>query len=96
MLRKTFLLLAVLPPCGFFFHDIRSLAPAPENEFHFSIIGDRAGPPEPQVYGRVLLEVALLHPAFAITVGDAIPGNHDAKLDAEWAAFHKMSARYPS
>jgi predicted phosphodiesterase len=68
--------------------------PAPSNDFHFSIVGDRAGAPEPQIYGRVWRELALLHPDFVITVGDAIPGNNDATIEEEWAAVKKIWSRY--
>ena len=67
---------------------------AAENDFHFSIVGDRTGAPEPQIYGRVLREVALFHPDFVLTVGDAIPGNHDEKLEKEWKEFHGLWAEY--
>lgn len=69
----------------------QAAAPA---SFHFSIVGDRAGGTEPQIYGRVWREVALLRPDFVITVGDAILGNDDAKLDAQWAEVRKIWARY--
>ncbi|MDP3000187.1 MAG: metallophosphoesterase, partial [Bryobacterales bacterium] len=69
-------------------------AETPANEFHFSIVGDRAGSPEPQIYGRVWREVALLRPDFVITVGDAIPGNDDDELEAQWSEVKKIWRRY--
>jgi len=95
MLQRIVLALAVILPSAPLLINPPRVTAAPENDFHFSIVGDRAGAPEPQIYGRVLREVALLHPAFAITVGDAIPGGQDETLDAEWAAFRKIWARYP-
>ncbi|MCX6624427.1 MAG: metallophosphoesterase [Acidobacteria bacterium] len=67
--------------------------PAPAR-FHFSIVGDRAGGTEPQIYGRVWREVALLRPDFVITVGDAILGNDEDKLEEQWREAKKIWARY--
>lgn len=70
-------------------------AQRPANDFSFSVVGDRAGSPEPQIYGRVLREVALLRPHFVLTSGDAIPGNRDDQLEQEWAEFKRIWAGLP-
>ena len=66
----------------------------PRNDFRFSILGDRTGEAQPQVYGRVWREVDLLHPDFVINVGDTIQGGNDATADAEWRALRPLWDRY--
>jgi hypothetical protein len=95
--RKLIWAAAALIPGAFF-----ALAPAAaplSNDFHFAIIGDRAGSPEPTVYGRVWREVDLLHPDFVLNVGDTIlGGGDDSKIEEQWREvrpiFEKYS-RYP-
>jgi len=70
-------------------------APEGSNHFRFSIVGDRTGEAQPQVYGRVWREVNLLHPDFVINVGDVIEGGNDATADAEWRATEAIWKRYP-
>ena len=53
--------------------------PQPENNFHFSIIGDRTGGANPEIYDRVWREVDLLHPDFVVNVGDTIEGGNDQR-----------------
>src|SRR5713226_5177640 len=66
----------------------------PKNDFRFSILGDRTGAAQPQVYGRVWREVDLLHPDFVINVGDTIEGGNDAGAEAEWRALRPLWDRY--
>jgi len=55
----------------------------PKNDFRFSIIGDRTGGAQPEIYGRIWREIDLLHPDFAINVGDTIEGGRDDRAEAE-------------
>jgi predicted phosphodiesterase len=66
----------------------------PENNFHFSIIGDRTGGANPEIYDRVWREVDLLHPDFVVNVGDTIEGGNDQRAEQEWSALRPMWARY--
>ena len=66
----------------------------PKNDFRFSIIGDRTGSAQPEIYGRVWREVDLLHPDFVINVGDTIQGGNDAQAEAEWAEMRPTWQRY--
>lgn len=64
-----------------------------DNDFHFSILGDRTGGATPQIYGRVWREVAMLQPDFLINVGDTIEGGNDAKAESEWTAIKPVWGR---
>jgi 3',5'-cyclic AMP phosphodiesterase CpdA len=66
----------------------------PNNDFRFSILGDRTGDAEPQVYEAVWHDVALLHPDFVINVGDTIQGGNDTTAEAEWRALRPIWDRY--
>ncbi len=66
----------------------------PKNDFRFSILGDRTGGPQPQIYGRVWREVDMLHPDFVINVGDTIQGGKDATAPAEWQELRPLWQRY--
>lgn len=66
----------------------------PKNDFRFSIIGDRTGTAQPQIYGRVWREVDLLHPDFVINVGDTIQGGNDAIAEAQWLELRPLFQRY--
>jgi len=66
----------------------------PRNDFHFSLIGDRTGDVQPQIYGRVWREVDLLRPDFIVNVGDSIMGGNDAKAPAEWAELQTLWKKY--
>lgn len=66
----------------------------PENDFHFSILGDRTGGAAPQIFGRVWREVDLLHPDFVITVGDTIQGRKDELAEEQWRELRPLFERY--
>ena len=66
----------------------------PRNDFRFSIIGDRTGGAQPQIYGRVWREVDLLHPDFVINVGDTIEGGDDTQALAQWQDLRPFFQRY--
>jgi predicted phosphodiesterase len=66
----------------------------PKNDFRFSIIGDRTGTAQPQIYGRVWREVDLLHPDFVINVGDTIQGGNDEVAEAQWLELRPLFQRY--
>ena len=68
--------------------------PAPANDFHFSILGDRTGSAQPQIYGRTLREIAMLSPDFVINVGDSIQGHDDAKTDLQWQEVKAIWAKH--
>lgn len=73
---------------------IAPAGPAAANDFHFSILGDRTGSAQPQIYGRTLREIALLGPDFVVNVGDSIQGHDDAKIEAQWAEVKSIWARH--
>jgi len=64
------------------------------NDFRFSILGDRTGDAEPQVYESVWRDIGALHPNFVINVGDTIQGGNDAAALAEWRALRPLWDRY--
>jgi len=66
----------------------------PQNDFRFSIMGDRTGGATPQVYGRVWREIDMLHPDFVINVGDTIEGGNDARAPEEWADLQTLWRQY--
>jgi predicted phosphodiesterase len=66
----------------------------PKNDFRFSIMGDRTGSAQPQIYGRVWREVDLLHPDFVINVGDTIQGGVDEIAEDEWRDLRPIWQRY--
>ncbi len=66
----------------------------PKNDFRFSIIGDRTGGAQPQIYGRVWREVDMMHPDFVINVGDTIQGGKEATMNAEWMELRPIWERY--
>jgi 3',5'-cyclic AMP phosphodiesterase CpdA len=66
----------------------------PSNDFRFSILGDRTGDAEPQVYEAVWRDVGQLHPDFVINVGDTIQGGNDATAEAEWRTLRPIWDRY--
>lgn len=68
--------------------------PPPDNDFEFSIIGDRTGGADQQIYDRVWREVDLLHPAFVLNVGDTIEGGDDHRAAQDWAALRPIWTRY--
>jgi Icc protein len=66
----------------------------PSNDFRFSILGDRTGDAEPQVYEAVWRDIGQLHPDFVINVGDTIQGGNDVTAEAEWRALRPIWDRY--
>lgn len=66
----------------------------PKNDFRFSIMGDRTGGAQPEIYGRVWREIDLLHPDFVINVGDTIQGGKDDAAQAEWRDLRPIWERY--
>jgi hypothetical protein len=69
-------------------------AAEPQNDFHFSILGDRTGGAIPGIYGRVWREIDLLHPDFVINVGDTIEGGDDERAEFEWLQLRAIWDRY--
>lgn len=69
-------------------------AESPENDFRFSIVGDRTGDAQPGVYEQVWREVDAEHPDFVINVGDSIQGGHDSTAASEWQALRQLWNRY--
>ncbi len=65
-----------------------------QNNFRFSILGDRTGGAVPGIYERVWREIDLLHPDFVINVGDTIEGGDDARAPGEWLALRPLWKRY--
>ena len=65
----------------------------PKNEFTFVILGDSQFS-HPEVYNRVIDQVALVNPSFVIQVGDMIRGytDTDHKFRAEWSRFKAQLA----
>ncbi len=67
----------------------------PKNDFRYSILGDRTGGHQEQIYGRVWREVDLLHPDFVINVGDTIEGNRNHQtMTVEWQGLRNVWERY--
>ncbi len=66
----------------------------PKNDFRFSIIGDRTGGAQPEIYGRVWREVDMLHPDFIINVGDTIEGGKDDAAVTQWQELRPLWERY--
>jgi Icc protein len=65
-----------------------------ENDFRFSIVGDRTGDAQPGIYEQVLEEIHTLDPNFIINVGDTIQGGNDATAASEWRALRPLWDRY--
>src|SRR5262249_46041843 len=66
----------------------------PKNDFRFSIIGDRTGGAQPEIYGRIWREVDLMHPDFVINVGDTIEGGKDELAASQWQDLRPVWQRY--
>jgi predicted phosphodiesterase len=66
----------------------------PNNDFRFSIMGDRTGGAQPQIWGRVWREIDLLQPDFVINVGDTIEGGDDDLAETEWRQLRPVFERY--
>jgi len=75
-------------------------ADSSQNDFRFSILGDRTGDAQPGVYERIWSEIGALyqdealHPDFVINVGDTIEGGNDATAASEWRALRPLWDRY--
>jgi hypothetical protein len=65
-------------------------AGSPQNNFRFSILGDRTGDAEPGVYEQIWKDIDGLHPNFVINVGDTIQGGNDATAASEWNALRPL------
>jgi len=71
-----------------------------QNDFRFSILGDRTGDTQPGVYERIWKEIEAshsgdgLHPDFVINVGDTIQGYNDKTAESEWRALRPLWDRY--
>ena len=68
--------------------------PAREQSFHFAILGDRTGEPQPGVYRQVWKEIAAEHPAFVLSVGDTIQGTRDTTAEAQWRELDQLLMPY--
>ena len=68
---------------------------APDNDFHFAIMGDRTGRADDRVYQQIWSEIEATNPAFVINVGDSIEGGDDAGAAAEWASLRRIWQRVP-
>jgi predicted phosphodiesterase len=66
----------------------------PKNDFRFSIVGDRTGGAEPEIYGRIWREIDLMHPDFVINVGDTIQGGKDDVAENQWRDLRPVWERY--
>jgi predicted phosphodiesterase len=76
---------------------ITSAVTEPKNDFRFSIMGDRTGGAQPEIYGRVWREVDMMHPDFVINVGDTIEGGRARpveEIQAQWAELRPVWERY--
>ena len=64
-------------------------------DFHFVIVGDRAGTDRWGVFEAAIPKANLLEPAFVVSVGDLINGHSEdqAGLDREWDEFEGFVAR---
>ena len=63
-------------------------ATEPKNDFRFSILGDRTGSAQPEIYGRIWREVDMMHPDFVINVGDTIQGGKELpqdQIERQWS-----------
>src|SRR5712691_3502353 len=72
---------------------LRALA-EPKNDFRFSVIGDRTGAAQPEIYGRIWREIDLMHPDFVINVGDTIQGGKDELAQGQWQDLRPVWQRY--
>lgn len=58
--------------------------------FRFAILGDRTGEAQPGVFEEAVREAAVSHPAFVVTVGDAIQGGDDSRAATEWQSIRTI------
>ncbi len=79
---------------------VTGAAQEPDNDFRFSLIGDRNGGQHQGIYPRVWREIDLLAPDFAINVGDTIEGyvkdspNFAQEMNRQWDQATAVSSRY--
>jgi hypothetical protein len=66
--------------------------------FSFAVVSDLESGYRPGVFDVAAAELALLHPAFIMTVGDMIEGGteDEALLNREWDAFDALAAKAPA
>jgi len=86
--KRLFSLLLTLALCGL----------AADNNFRFSILGDRTGRADQAVYAQTWAEIDRLRPDFVINVGDTIQGTDDQTAEEEWKeilAFRAPYKKYP-
>jgi hypothetical protein len=62
------------------------------NNFHFAVMGDRAGSERKGIFPVIIKEINLLKPAFVVSVGDNVKGHpHDVNtINAQWDEFDNM------
>ena len=72
---------------------LRALA-EPKNDFRFSIVGDRTGSAQPEIFGRIWREIDLMHPDFVVNVGDTIEGGKDGLAEGQWRDLRPVWQRY--
>ena len=65
-------------------------ASEPQNDFRFSILGDRTGDADAQIYEHIWREMRQFSPDFVINVGDTIQGGNDATAEAEWRGGDRL------
>jgi hypothetical protein len=60
----------------------------------FAILGDRAGEPQPGIYGQIVNETERLRPDFVMTVGDMIEGypEDSNQIIAKWYEYDSIVA----
>lgn len=66
----------------------------PADSFAFAVVSDLESGYRPGVFDVAVQQLALMHPAFVMTIGDMIDGGTEdiAKLRQEWDAFDKLLA----
>jgi predicted MPP superfamily phosphohydrolase len=64
-------------------------------DFHFVILGDRTGEPQPGVFEQVWKNAVAEKPAFVVTIGDTIQGLDDKTADREWRDIKPLFGATP-
>ena len=93
-IRKAGLLPVLMPIAVLLLFLVRSAATPQLESFRFVILGDRTGDARPGVYEQVWQEAAVEDPAFVVTAGDTIEGQHDATAQAEWQEVERILEPY--
>jgi hypothetical protein len=65
-----------------------------QDSFHFAILGDRTGEPQPGVYQEIWKEIGAEQPAFVVSVGDTIQGTQDETAEAQWREIDRFLLQY--